>query len=449
MDSYILIPNFNKIKIDLQVSDSYLGVLSGSYLFLNGISAVLWALASDVSTLKRKVFLSTSLLSGGVFSLLAYTSSNPFYFFIYRILTAASLGAVFPLGFSIIADTFRSDRRTSMYMLWYTLGGFGLALGYSISLFAGSYYSWRLALYIGAVVLFAGALISLTLLEPVKGGSEEEIEFLLKKFGYYPYKFEPRDLKLILSNKTNIFITVQGVFGTIPNGVIFTWAVHYIIREVGASEMAASLLLGFMSTGALGGLLVAYLADISYRKKPENRAKIAAFSSIIESILFVIFFAVPMKLNIYSNDMLEALNLIKALLFSSIGFAFWFSIFFIAMFFNSSVGPIKDSILSDANLPEHRATVFAGESIIELFSKAISISIVGVMSDLFGGLRVPIIATMFFWILSGLSWFKVARTYPYDIKKVDELLVNRSKYLVVKHPESLQDEEKEQKRPKS
>lgn len=218
MDSYLLIPNFNKIKIDLGVSDSYLGVLSGSYLFLNGFSAVLWALLSDVSSLKRKIFLSCSLLSGGVFSLLAYTASDPTSFFLYRILTAASLGTVFPLGFSIIADTFRSDRRTSMYMLWYTLGGFGLALGYSISLFAGSYYNWRLALYIGSLMLFSSSLISLTLLEPIKGSSEEEISLLLRKFGYYPYKFEPKDLKLILNNKTNIYITLQGIFGTIPNG---------------------------------------------------------------------------------------------------------------------------------------------------------------------------------------------------------------------------------------
>jgi len=334
------------------------------------------------------------------------------------------------LGFGIISDIFSSEKRTKIYMLWYTLGGFGLAFGYGVALFLGSYINWKYVLYAGAMILFFGSFLALTIIEPPKGSAEDEIRDVLEITREYPYRFNPRDIKLIVSNRTNIYITLQGIFGTIPNGVIFTWVVHYLIREVGTSEIAASLLFGIMSVGALGGLLVAHVADIAYKRKPEYRAKIAAISSIAESILFIIFFLTPMKLNLYTDNVIEILLSIKTLLLTSTLFLFWFSIYFVAMFFNSAVGPIKNSVLSDSNLPEHRATVFAGINIVELFAKASGITAVGVLSDVFGTLRIPIIITMFFWIFSGIAWFRVAKHYPSDMKKVDEILFSRRKELI-------------------
>jgi len=312
-------------------------------------------------------------------------------------------------------------------MLWYTLGGVGLGIGYGLSLFLGAIYTWRYPLYVGGLILLLfGSPMCLLIWEPPKGLSDAET---VKKYSnfYYPYRFQPKDLGLIISNKSNIYVALQGILGTIPNGVLFTWTVHYIIREAHASEVAASVFLGIMSTGALGGLFLSFLADKLYEFKHTYRPIIAAICSIIESILFIIFFSTPIKIDIKSNDPIEATMQLLNLLQRDTILIVVFIIFFVAMFFNSPVGAIKNSVLSDVNLPEHRATVLAGVNITELFAKSLGITLVGVLSDLIGNLRIPIMIVMSVWILSGIAWLILANYYEKDLTRVRHIIEERVK----------------------
>ncbi len=428
MCSYLVIPNYNLIKVDFHVSDTLLGLMSGLFLFLNGVAALVWSYFSDTTLIKRKVFLVASMSAAGLFTLLTYTAQSFFSFFIFRILTGASLGSILPLGFSILSDTFDRSRRTSIFMLWYVLGGFGLGLGFGMSVLLGNYFSWRLPLFYGGVILLiVGALVSATLLEPERGSAEEELEELINKGIRYKYRFKPSDLALILENKSNFFAALQGVLGTIPNGIIFTWALQYIIRDLGTTELVGSILLGIMSIGALGGFLVSYAADKLYQYNVAIRPVIAGFCSIFESILFIMFFSVPLRLDIYDKDVFIAVQKVFSLLFSNFFVLLTASFFFFAMFFNSAVGPIRNSVLSDVNLPEHRATVLAGVTIVELFSKSIGIALLGFLADFFGSLRFPIILAMSFWIFSGLAWFYLAWYYGYDVGYIKGILKRRGK----------------------
>jgi len=425
MASYLLIPNYNLIKYDLGVSDTYLGLLMGGFLLMNGFAALLWSYASDAKGMRRKALLSASLVGGGIFIVLASVSPNPILLIIFWVFSGGALGAIIPLGFSLISDLFDRHIRTKVFMLWYMLGGIGLALGFGLALFLGTYYGWRLPLYFGGLILiFLGGPLSLLIWEPQRGFSD--IDTPIDQY-YYPYRFRPQDIGLILSNKSNIYVALQGFFGTIPNGVLFTWTVHYIIREANASEIAASVFLGFMSVGALGGLVLSHITDKLYRRNPTYRPLVAAFCSIVEGVLFMIFFAVPMKLNIYTDDPIDAFFAMIHMLYTNPQIFMLFIVFFIAMFFNSPVGAIRNSVLSDVNLPEDKATVLSAINIGELLSKSIGVSIVGALSDLFGSLRIPIIITMSIWILSGASWILVAKHYQRDILKIRRILEQRIK----------------------
>ncbi|MGQ4833775.1 MAG: MFS transporter [Candidatus Asgardarchaeia archaeon] len=432
MCSYLIIPNFNLIKLEFSISDTYLGVMSGTYLFFSGIAALIWSYASDTSMLKRKIFLAISLVLSGFFLILSCFSSDFTTLFFWRTLSGLAIGSVLPLGFSIISDAFPRDKRTQMFMLWYILGGFGLGLGFGLAVFLGNFFNWRSPLlYGGLTILLAGGIVSLSILEPERASSEEELLDIIRKGVKYKFRFRPEDIAIIASNKSNIFAALQGIFGTIPNGIIFTWTIQYFVRDLGTTELVASFFLGIMSTGALGGLLISYVADYLYNIRPAMRPIIAGFCSIFESILFILFFLLPLKLNIYSKDVLSAIHLVITTIFLRPLFLFAFLLFFFAMFFNSPVGPIRNSVLSDVNLPEHRATVLASLTILELFSKAAGITMIGILSDFFNSLRFPIIIAMTLWIASGIAWFYLAWYYEYDLNFVRGVLENRKKTLIL------------------
>lgn len=427
MDAYLLIPNYNLIKNDLAVTDAYLGMITGGYLFFNGLAALIWSYASDARGMKRKMLLAGSFITGGILTMIVSILYNPLGIAFLWILAGGSLGAIIPLGFSIISDLFESGSRTGIFMIWYTLGGVGLAIGYGLSLFLGVIAGWRYPLYIGGMILiFLGAPLCLLLWEPPRGLADLRSTKGTGDYRY-PYRFQPSDLGLIISNKSNIYVALQGILGTIPNGVLFTWTVHYIIREAHASEVVASVFIGIMSTGALGGLALSYLADKLYQLKHEYRPILAGICSVSEAILFTVFFSIPIRINVFSDDPIEAFTQIVNLIRVNKVFLLAFLLFFIAMFFNSPVGAIRNSVLADVNLPEHRATVLAGVNIAELFSKSLGITLVGLLSDIMGNLRIPITITMIVWIFSGSAWFTLSRYYEKDLSRVKKTLDERIK----------------------
>lgn len=426
MVSYLIIPNYNIIKADMNVTDLYLGVLTGGFLLFNALAAIGWSFVSDAVGFKRKILLFLGFSGGGFFLILSYLSLNPMLFLLFWILAGGSLGAIIPLGFSIISDVFRGSARVRIFMLLYTLAGFGLGIGYLISLIAGTFYHWRLAILIGgAALLFIGAPLSLLIYEPKRAMSDLEEVIAVIEGIEYRYRFNIKDMKLLALNKSNIYLTLQGIFGTIPNGVIFTWTIHYIIRDMGASEIGASIFLGLMSTGAMGGILLSQVADYFYQKNPTYKTVLAGICSIAEAILFIIFFTIDAKLNLYTDSFSDAIYGVLTFLISDKMVLIAFLSFFIAMFFNASVGPIRNSVITEVNLPEHRATVLSGMNLMELISKSLGIAVVGLLSDLMGNLKYPAAFTMVFWYFSGLAWLILARHYNRDRKKTVEILKER------------------------
>ena len=424
MNSYLTIPNYNQISQELGVTDTYLGVMTGGYIFFSGIAALLWSYASDAKGLERKILLGSSYFLAGVLTILVLLTKNPYVILFLWILVGGMLGGIIPLGFSVLSDLFEPRRRTSIFMLWDTIGGIGLGLGYGMALFLGMAYGWRFPLFVnGFILLSLGTFLSLTMPEPPRGRSDMDSMGISKYF--YPYKFRPQDLGFILKNKSNIYLAIQGIFGTIPNGIIFTWTVYYIMRYWHTNELLASLVLGLMSTGALGGLFLSYLVDKLYEKKAVIRPLAAGVCSITEAELFSLFFIMPVRVDIFTQDLQSAFIILANLLLNNAVVFSVFVIFFIAMFFNSPVGAIRDSTLTDINLPEDRSTVLSGMIIAELLSKSIGIIFIGLLSDIMSDLRYPLIIAMQFWVLSGIAWLYMLKFYERDMQNVREVLRKR------------------------
>ena len=431
--SYILFPALRFIIEDFGVTYGLIGSVLGAYILLSAFAELLWSFLSDIKGIGRRILIFVGVLSSGIFSLLCYYSSSFAMFSFFYILGGVSLAVIIPFSITIISDAYRRGERTQKLMLLEILGGIGLALGFGVSLAANAYLSsWKESMLILALV---GLFISFSILlvpEPPHGFSEDEIKDVVVRYGY-PFSLRKEDFYLIVNTPSNKYIVMQGLFGTIANGSLQLWLVQYLVVEAGFSETAASIFLAMGSIGALVGIFIAKLADKAYIKNPRYKPLIAAICSAVEGFFFILFFLVPIRANIRTQDFMEASLEIFAMSVSSVCSLLGIVFFFVAMIFNSPVGSIRDSAITDVNLPEFRATVRSGADILETFTKGIGITVVGFAVDVFGNLRAILIAMMIFWFLSAYYWFKLVNPYSTDIKRMKEELLRRKGEIIRRH----------------
>lgn len=430
---YILFPLVGIIVRDFRITYGLAGIMLGLYVLLSAFAELLWSFLSDVRGIGRRLLIFAGVALSGVFTVFCYYARSFFVFSLFYIFGGMSLAVVAPFSVTIIGDIYRRGERTQKLMLLEILGGIGLGLGFGVSLASNAYLNtWRESLLILLLVNLSASVLIFFSPEPPKGLAEEEISDIVLKYGY-PFRLRREDLALIARTQSNKYIVLQGLFGTVANGALQLWLVQYLVVEAGFSETAASIFLALGSIGAFPGFLLAKLADRLYEKKPHHKPLMAAVCSVIEGFFFIAFFLVPLKVNIKTQDFVEASISIIHLLPQSKYSALAVLSFLLAMIFNSPVGSIRDSAITDTNLPEFRATIRSGADIAETFTKGIGMSIAGIAVDLTGNLRGILITTMIFWFFSAFYWLRLTSVYDNDVSFVKEELVRRKENIKHMH----------------
>ncbi len=351
-NTYFLVPNFEAIRYAFNVSDMYLGLLSGGYLFANGFSTIAWAYLSETQMKTRKKVLSLSFILASLFMFFEVFVYSATYFIIIIILTGVSLGSVLPLGFSIIADIFRSEERTQAYTLWYTIGGFGISLGIAVSSIISSIFSWRYTILLDSILLLIGGVLSYFIKEPMRGWSDirsyGKVELLT-----FDSNLRLKDLRKIITNRTNLKLILESTFQVIPDAVILIWGFQFIMRELKVCNVAALVYLSIVGTGAFGGIILARIIDKIYLKNKKMRPIMGSLFCLLSALFLILFSSSKFELNIYNGDIIAVFFEILEIIISN-PCIFVASIFyFIGKLVNTPLGPIKESVLADINLPEH------------------------------------------------------------------------------------------------
>lgn len=429
----VIVPNIRLMIEFFHQTYLYAGILMGLYMLLSGLASVLWALYSDMKGIDRKILIAIGLAGNGILTLVCYMMVDPYSFAFFYILAGMSASVVGPLTMTIIMDMFRSEERTETLMFYKILGGVGYVLGFGLGIALGaSYNQWKEPLFIvGVISLIIGVPTTLTLAEPPKGYSEKKLHAILKKRKRYPFTLKPEDIKIITGTRSNYYITLQGIFGTIASGAIEIWTIQYLVREGGASEVVASAFLGLSVLGAIGGIQISRLTDRLYTKRPKFRPLVAGICTLVETMFFLAFFLIPIDLSLVgANNIFSAIIKLVLYVVENKIVGLCVALFFLGMVFNSSVGPIRNSAISDVNLPEHRATVLSGINIVEIFSKSIGTMLLGVLIDYFGSFRIPLLLAVSLWFVSGIYWLKAARHYEKDLWKIGIILEEKKKLLL-------------------
>lgn len=423
-NGYIIIPNYSLIAKDLGVSNFFLGSMSGLYILVAGLSSLMWSYVSDALKIRRKWVLAPTLFMAGMLTLIVASTTDKVVFFVCRVLTGVFLGALNPLIYSIIADKFESHKRARAYMVWYLVSGIGLAVGFVSSVLLAMFYGWRAPISLnGEILMFFAAPLAFLLLEPKRASAD--LKMINADGIEYVYKLHIKDLALLANNKTVVIVSVEEFVSTVPQGVLLAWLTLYVVEELRAPEIVAIVYLGLGMLGGLLGFLVVHVADKAFKVDPQNRTKIASISLIIQTLMILAFFLLPVKLNINTSDPIQAVMQFLSLLNENILIPLTIIFFFVGMIFNSAIEPIKNAVISDVNLPEHRAIVISAISTVELFFRSAGIALAGLLIDVFGNVRFVLMGFVMLYLLSAYLWYDAKKYYRRDIERVVEILSMR------------------------
>ena len=427
---YLLIPNYQLIAQEFIVGDFLLGLMSGSYIFIIGFSSILWGYIVD-KVENRKLILIVDVSVASILTFLAYYATNFLWLFVTQVITAFFIGAVPPVIYSMITDLFRPGERIKALNVWNIISSIGSGIGFVVGLFSGVWFSWRNSLLYGAFLIFIAVLFSLILREPPRAASEDILSDLILERGIkYEYKISIEDLRLALLNgRTTAIMIIQSLLVYIAWGAYSTWSLHAFSRECNTDTVVATIILGLASAGTLGAFILAPLADKLRLRRPSRVIVMVACCLAIEPVFLSLMFLTMPNINIYDGDIINTLSIViqNVLSRNSLKLAVIFG--FIGLFAGSIVSPVRDSVIADVNLPEHRATMNSLTGIFSLFGRSLGIVLVGALAEFFFSLKMAIVLIQWILIPTAILWMIASKYYEREIIRLVKTLENRKHVL--------------------
>ena len=408
-DSNVMNPNLNLIEKEFGVSDADLGFMMGVFSIFGAVISILWGYFAD-KTSRKKLFV-LSVLVGEIPCLLTAFAPNYTIFFILRILTGIGVGAAFPLVFSMIGDIYGEKSRplaTAILTTSFSLGNvLGIALGgYTTAISWGSLTGWRVGFLLASAPNIPLALLFWLLIpEPKRGASEEATAKLIEEGILYPRTIQFSDYKKLIHIKTNVYLFIQGIIGTIPWGAT-AFLNKFLEDNKNLPKAAATNIFMIFALGAILGTIFGgkWGGDLA-KKNPKNLPIFCSVTTVIcASMALATFLLIPSNL----------------VLLSISGF---FAGFFVAM-----TGPNMRTMLLDTNVPENRGAIFSIFNLTDSLGTGFGKWVAGILSVAVG-LTASISICSAFWYGCAFVLFLAAAIFPLDIAKQKERLEEIAKQM--------------------
>ena len=417
-DQNLLPPNYQQIMAEFGISETQMGLVSTIFVATSALITIVWGFLSDIKG--RKKLLVIGVLIGEIPCFLTAFVSNYYELLLMRLFTGIGVGSIIPIGYSLIADMFRSEERGKGYAFLQTAFGLGTLFG---MIMAGLIASWRLPFIVASVPNFILApLFYILAEEPKRGEGEEEVRRLLERGAEYSYRLSMAALKESLKTRTNLLVFTQGIFGTIPWGVLMYWLVSFLIVSRGMSKETATFVLLILGIATIvGTILGGYVGDYFERRSPGGRALVTGV---------VIFFGMLAALGIILYPLPPHLTPLQWLALAL------YSILFLQLV--TFAGPNVTAIISDVNLPEDRGTVFGVFNIIDNVGKALGPLLGGLMIEAFRNAgytnaqayEYTLALSTLSWAVCTIIWLVIRKYYPIDRERVKATLRRRAEMIL-------------------
>lgn len=392
MDRMILAVLSQSIKEDMGLSDTQLGLLTGTafalFYAVMGLPIARWAdrgVRKNIMTLAMTVWSGMTLLTSFAQS---YTS-----LLVARFCVGIGEAGCIPTAHSMISDLYPKEKRALALAIFSTGMTVGVAAGFSIGGWIGQTYGWRTAFFVlGLPGLLLAVITYFTLIEPKRGqhdgmanvqpGNAAEV------FHY------------IRQNKSYLNILAGSIFGMFMIYGIIQWAPAFFIRLHGMTTAQVGVWFGFAYGGGqfIGMLVGGQFANYLMIKDERWIVWISGIAYIACAPVFILALLMPDK---------------------NTAFVF---IFLGSGLFGVAIGPQMAAMMS-VMPPNMRATASAIAMFsISLLGIGLAPLVIGYASDLLSpvygdnALRYAMIGTAFVAILAGYNFLLAARSVRSDMR---------------------------------
>ncbi len=401
-DSEVMTPTLGIIEKEYGITDADIGVMMGLFTVLGAIVSLLWGYFADKAS--RKLLLIAAVVIGEFPCFLTAFAPNYTVFFILRILTGIGMGAAFPLVFSILGDIYDERERPVASAILTTAFGLGHIVGTVIGGYIGASGNWRLPFIVAAAPNLPLILLFIFFLpEPQKAASEEATKELVAQGILYPKVIRLSDYAKLTKIKTNIYLFIQGIAGTIPWGSFFFLTKFLIENKALSIADATTVFLIFGVGMVIGTLIGGKWGEMVFKKDPKRLPSFCAITTLIGMglTLVVILFAPS-----------------NVALLSMIGF--------LAAAFAAMTGPNMRTMLLDTNTPENRGPIFSIFNLTDSLGTGLGRFVAGQLSVLFG-LAASLSISAGFWTICGITLFLAVSVFPKDIEALHSTMESIAK----------------------
>ena len=295
-DQFLLSSMFPLLKREFGLSDTALGILSGSYLISVTLGTVPFGALADRYSRTRIIAWGTA--AWGVTMIFTGLASG----FVMLLLGRMVLGlwdpCDNPTSQSLLADYYPVNQRSKVmgiYQMGQLTGFFLLPIGGLM----GEAWGWRATFFFFALPAFVVALLSWRLPEPVRGIQErrhqrlesDESAVIWSRYQNVPVT---EAYRVILRCRSYTASLVSSAVGSLFFGGIGVWTPTFLIRYHDLDIAEATTALSVVAVGGLVGVLTAgNLADfLTHSGYTSARIGVAGVARLISAPLFIAAFLV-------------------------------------------------------------------------------------------------------------------------------------------------------------
>ena len=411
-DQMIMSAILPELSKEYGASETTLGLIGSAFTLTGAFISIIFGYISDKGS--RKAMLVLVVMIGEIPCIM---TGIPFFtqtigsFAALRLLSGIGLGGVYPVSYSVLADYFSEQHRSTAAAWMNTAWSVGTVLGVVLAGYLTNKYGWRISfILIGAPNIPIALFFALYAKEPARGRTEDALEDLIQKGIVYKQKINFKDFNIILRIKTNLYLFLQGIPGTIPWGILTYWAITFfqVYRHV-SKEMATTIFLVLGVGSTLGGIFFAYVGEWLYKKSPKYMPMLCGIVVLLGIIPTAILINLPVA---------------NIKLYMVLGFVTGFLI--------AVATANVPAMIMNVNRPEHRGTVFSVLNITGNLGSGMGPAIGGLLIP-FGYLFVMNFAVSW-WVLCGILFLFVAKYIIGDRETMRRLMEERAGEMAGNNP---------------
>lgn len=387
------------IEKEFNVNDYDIGVMSALFTVVGAVISIIWGYLSDKKN--RKILFTVSILIAEIPCLLTAFSQNYDQFFVLRILTGVGVGASFPTTFSMLGDMYDEKKRAGAVTWMVTVMGIGQIVGQVLGGYLGPTFGWRMPFIIATIPgIVAIVFFYLLVPEPKRGASEESLKDLIAEGYVYSRTVKLSDYLGLVKVKTNVFLFVQGLVGTIPWGAIPLFLIKYLNENRGFSIEQATTVFIFFGLGTVVGTVVggAWGGKL-FKKNAAFVPLLCAITTFGGSIVALMIFVLPLGNNLIVTILLG----------------------FMASFILTITSANVKVMLMDVNVPENRGTIYSVFNLTDSVGTGIGKFVGGALS-VSVGMTAALSISVTMWVPCAILLLIMSFVFKDDINKMHKKL---------------------------